>query len=488
MASINSALNQADQTFSNEMRRRLKDVGRASRLLSTGEAIQTGADSPGVLSKDVRLVTKMKSAIQARLNINQSISLAQTAEARLGSLVNPLHRLNEMSLQAVNETLSDEDRRYLQVESDELVKQISQTVAQSTFNGHKLLNGEFQAQVTQDGMSSSESVHLSIPPLRFEDTTLTYAGDQDIVFLVDATGSMQAAIDSLADNLQSFVASFEGDVSGGDIRFAVIAYTNTLNAQDPVGKPFEVVNFQTITESGVVNQNGFDTIQGYLEQLNTGGYVEAIDEVIQYSNQELIFRDNAEQHLVMLGSVGDEATNNTVKSNALDAAREFIESAPNRKLSTVAVERSGNPTSTYFRDELTPIGGGEYFEFPSQGGLAAHLSEIMVSSVDGVDLSSSEAASKSISWINYFLENIDVARSNVAGFQSSLEHKLSFKESEEVIQEGVRGRLSSADYASLSIELSKSMITLESNAVMQGEMIRTFGASLIGMIESWGIA
>ncbi len=499
-SSINGQLNQASLGSSNALNAQLKELAKTRRQLSTGQAVQTAADGPGILSKDVRLATKMRSAIKARLNINQSISLGQTAEARLSSLMNPLQRLKEMGIQAMNETYSDEDRRYMQLEADSIVQGLQETVAQSTFNGHSLLNGDFQAQVTMNGTSGAEKTSLSLQPFRFEDTTLTYAGDQDIVFLIDATGSMQNAINDLAAGIRDFASSFLEDVSGGEVRINVIAYTNTLRAQAPVGLDFEEVGFQTITKENELNQTGVDTIANYLDQLTAGGGDEDIDDVFSHVKNNLFFRENSQKHVVLIGSVGDEYTGATandpaVGNRAVDYAKELIAEQKDLKLHTVAVDSSAlnfsgsGVSSSYFREDLGELSeDGHYLEFPSGGGIASQLKKIMVTEVDGVDFSSHYQAVRSTAWIDHFIKKVDQERSKVGGYLAGLEQKLRFNESEEVIQEGVRGRLSSADFGELSTKISKNTLLVNSHATMRSEMIRTYGVSLLSMIDSWGIA
>jgi flagellin-like hook-associated protein FlgL len=465
---------------------KVNEISKTRRKLASGLAVQTAADNAADLSKDVRLATKMRSALKARLNLNHSISLAQTAESDLTSLINPLHRLKELGLQAMNEVYSDEDRRYMQEEVDSIMEGLSDTVEQSTFNGHQLLNGDFQAQVTMGGTTPSDGVSLNLDPFRFEDTVLTYSGDQDIVFALDATGSMQGAIDDLAAGLGDFVASFLDDVSGGEVRINIIAYTEGHNALTPVGQDWEETGFFTVTKDKQINQTGVDNLQNYLDNLTTSGGVEPLDEVFDYIDNNVVYRDDAKQSLFVIGSVGDEATNATVGANALVEAQELLTNNPQLTMHTVAVS-GGTGTSTYFRDELTPIGDGVYLEFPAGGGIAEQLSKLLVTDVDGVNLVSSEEAVRSTAWIDYFLDKIDVERSKVGGFLAGLEQKLSLNQGEEVIEEAVRGRLSSADYAQLSVELSKNTMTLNSNVTMRSEMINTYGAALMGMIESWGI-
>ena len=498
MSSINSKLNQASLGSSNSLNAQLKDIAKTRRLLSTGEAVQTAADGPGILSKDVRLATQMQSAIAARLNINQSISLGQTAESRLSSLMDPLQRLKELGVQAMNDTYSEEDRRYMQIEADSIVKGLEETVVQSTFNGHSLLDGDFQAQISHNGTGVSEATSLSLKPFRFEDTSLTYAGDQDIVFMIDATGSMQGAIDDLAAGIRDFANGFLDDVSGGEVRINIIAYTNTLNAQAPAGLNFEEIGFKSITDNNQLNQSNLDTVADYLDNLSAIGFAEDIDDVFQYTNNNVAFRQDAQKHVVMIGSVGDEfsgATSGdpTQGDNAVNHARDLIQQNPGLQLHTVAVDSSGQffsgagVTSSYFQDDLGDLTSGSYLEFPSGGAIASQLQDIMVTHVDSVDFSSSYQSVRSTAWVNYFIEQVDQERSKVGGYLAGLEQKLRFNEAEEVIQEGVRGRLSSADFGELSVKISKNNMLVNSHATMRSEMIRTYGASLMGMIESWGI-
>ena len=496
MQSINSRLNQAGNSSPNDLTQKVNEISKTRRKLASGLAVQTAADNAADLSKDVRLATKMRSALKARLNLNHSISLAQTAESDLTSLIDPLHRLKELGLQAMNEVYTDEDRRYMQEEVDSIIAGLSDTVEQSTFNGHHLLNGDFQAQVTMGGTTPSDGVSLNLDPFRFEDTVLTYAGDQDIVFAIDATGSMQAAIDDLAAGLGDFVASFLDDVSGGEVRINIIAYKSALTGNTPVGLPFEETGFFTVTKDKQINQSGVDALQNYLDNLTATGGTEDIHDVFTHIDNNVNFRNIAKQSLFVIGSVLDETSGSTpaerdnFEALAVNSATQMLQNNPSLTLHTVAAQQtfSGNATtSTYFRDELTPVGDGVYIEFPGGGGIAEQLSNLLVTDVDGVDLVSSEEAVRSTAWIDYFLDKIDVERSKVGGFLAGLEQKLSLNQGEQVIEEAVRGRLSSADYAQLSVELSKNTMTLNSNVTMRSEMINTYGAALMGMIESWGI-
>ena len=218
--------------------------------------------------------------------------------------------------------------------------------------------------------------------------------------------------------------------------------------------------------------------------------------MFQYVNNSLAFRDRAQKHVVMIGSVGDEFTgatagDPTVGNIAVNNARDLIDQNPGMQLHTIAVDSSafsfGGVTSSYFQDDLGDLSDGRYLEFPSGGAIATQLQDIMVTEVDGVDFSSSYQAVRSTAWLDHFIEKVDKERSKVGGYLAGLEQKLRFNEAEEVIQENVRGRLSSADFGELSTKISKNTMMVNSHATMRSEMIRTYGTSLMSMIDSWGI-
>ena len=65
-----------------------------------------------------------------------------------------LQRMRELAVQAANDTLTQQDRSYLQNEIDELRKGIDNAAASTTFNGKRLLDGSSSAQWTSDNAST----------------------------------------------------------------------------------------------------------------------------------------------------------------------------------------------------------------------------------------------------------------------------------------------------------------------------------------------
>ena len=74
-------------------------------------------------------------------NIQNAVSLAQTAEGGLGQITGGLQRLRELAVQASSGTMSEENRAALNVEAQQIVEQINQTAEGTDFNGINPLNG-----------------------------------------------------------------------------------------------------------------------------------------------------------------------------------------------------------------------------------------------------------------------------------------------------------------------------------------------------------
>lgn len=67
-------------------------------------------------------------------NAQDGISLLQTAEVALGETNSMLHRMRKLAVQAANDTLTSQDRNFLQMEIDELKGNIDRIAGNTQFN------------------------------------------------------------------------------------------------------------------------------------------------------------------------------------------------------------------------------------------------------------------------------------------------------------------------------------------------------------------
>jgi flagellin len=114
--------------------------------LASGYRIVTAADDAAGLAVSERMRTQSRGLAQARLNIQDAISLVQTGEAGMHEIHAMLQRMRVLAVQAANETLTDADRRLLQEEVTNLVEEIDRLASGTVFNTMRILRatgGEF---------------------------------------------------------------------------------------------------------------------------------------------------------------------------------------------------------------------------------------------------------------------------------------------------------------------------------------------------------
>jgi flagellin len=71
-----------------------------------------------------------------------------------------LQRMNELAVQASNDTNMTKDRKYIQTEIDQLATEISRVANTTTFNEQSLLNGYFNGKKLQVGSESDDTKQI----------------------------------------------------------------------------------------------------------------------------------------------------------------------------------------------------------------------------------------------------------------------------------------------------------------------------------------
>ncbi len=113
-------------------------INQNFQRISSGERINSAADDPAGLAISNRLGTRIDGFTASIRNAGDGVSLTQLAGGALNQVNDNLARVRELSLQAANGTLNNQDRQALQAEADQLL-QTSQDILQNTsFNGVNL--------------------------------------------------------------------------------------------------------------------------------------------------------------------------------------------------------------------------------------------------------------------------------------------------------------------------------------------------------------
>ncbi|MDR3254733.1 MAG: hypothetical protein LBT31_04140 [Synergistaceae bacterium] len=118
-----------------------KSLQKSIERLSTGLRINSAADDAAGLAISEKMRAQYKGLDQAASNAQDGISLIQTAEGALNETHSILQRMRELAVQAANDTLTQEDRAFIQLEVDQLKTEITRISTTTQFNKKQLLDG-----------------------------------------------------------------------------------------------------------------------------------------------------------------------------------------------------------------------------------------------------------------------------------------------------------------------------------------------------------
>lgn len=138
------------------------------QCLSSGYRINNTADDPAGLAISEKMRTQIRGLTVVSQNIQDGISLVQTDEDALHETQAIIHRMRELSIQAVNGTLTDEERSLLDIEFQELKKETTRIGNDTQFNKQTLLNGDFATNSLkiQAGANAHQTIELFINDIR----------------------------------------------------------------------------------------------------------------------------------------------------------------------------------------------------------------------------------------------------------------------------------------------------------------------------------
>lgn len=121
---------------------------KTMKNLSSGLRINTAADDAAGLSISEKMRAQIRGLAQAEENVQDAISLVQTAEGGLGEIHSMLARMRELAVQSANGSYTDTDRQYINDEIDQLKQQIDNIAHYTEFNTIKLLDGSLDKPST----------------------------------------------------------------------------------------------------------------------------------------------------------------------------------------------------------------------------------------------------------------------------------------------------------------------------------------------------
>ncbi|NME05764.1 flagellin [Psychrobacillus sp. BL-248-WT-3] len=173
-------------------------ANRSMERLSSGYRINRAADDPAGLAISEKMRAQIRGLGQAARNIQDGISLLQTAEGALNETHAILQRMRELGVQAATDSLTDEDRSLLNIEFEELKKEVTRISKDTNFNTKTMLDGTNTSINIQAGANAGQSIELlfgdmSGGSLGLNDLSISSRADAE-----DSIGGLDDAINKVS--------------------------------------------------------------------------------------------------------------------------------------------------------------------------------------------------------------------------------------------------------------------------------------------------
>jgi flagellin len=178
-------------------------MNAALEKLSSGQRINRAGDDAAGLAISENLKAQIKGLSQAERNAEDGISLVQIAEGALGEVSNILIRLRELAVQAASDTIGPTERKFLNVEFEQLTSEIDRIANSTEFNRVPLLNGtgavfDIQIGTRNDPISDRLTFDASSADVNIAALGLNLASVADKISSQNSLASIDQAIISVS--------------------------------------------------------------------------------------------------------------------------------------------------------------------------------------------------------------------------------------------------------------------------------------------------
>lgn len=117
--------------------------GKSAEKLSSGYRINRASDDAAGLAISEKMRGQIRGLDRGSVNSQDAVSLVQVADGAMQEISDMLNRIRELAVEAANDTNTTEDREEIQLEVDEIKKEIDRIGKTTEFNTLKILQGKY---------------------------------------------------------------------------------------------------------------------------------------------------------------------------------------------------------------------------------------------------------------------------------------------------------------------------------------------------------
>ncbi len=214
---------------------------KASKKVASGKRTEEAGNDAASLAISQKLVSQIGGLDQASKNTQDGVSLIQTAEGGLSQVTDMVQRARELTLQASNGILTNEDKKLINTELSQISEAVSDVAKNTQFNEKPLLNGENNELHIQSGANAGEGTTLDLSSADVTKLNITSGG-------FDVTGDTSELLKSLDADLEA-LATGRANLGAQENRL-----TSTMNNNDSYSVKLSSAN-SSLSDTDVVKES-----------------------------------------------------------------------------------------------------------------------------------------------------------------------------------------------------------------------------------------
>ncbi|WP_431480433.1 flagellin [Pseudomonas simiae] len=439
-------------------------LATSMQRLSSGLRINSAKDDAAGLQIANRLTSQINGLGQAVKNVNDGISIAQTAEGAMQASTDILQKMRTLALSSATGSLSADDRKSNNDEYQALTSELTRISQTTTFGGQKLLDGSYGTKAIQVGANANETINLSL-----ENVAANNIGSQQIKSSQVAVNAVGLAASDMVvtGNGQTKTVSYADGASAKDVASLLNGAVGGLSATASTQVKLTVAgaaagtpaNFTLAVGTGAaVSFIGVTDTASLADQLKSNSAKLGISVNYDEVNKTLEVKSDSGENLSFVGGAGSTA----ISVNSKDGKGNYN-----------AVAGVETPTATLAAGTTSVVTGqvsldsakGYTVADGTGGGVLALFGTATVSSkktaISDTTVTDANSAQNALAVIDKAIGTIDSVRSGLGATQNRLTTTADNLQNIQKNSTAARSTVQDVDFASETAELTKQQ-TLQS--------------------------
>ena len=427
-------------------------LATSMQRLSSGLRINSAKDDAAGLQIANRLTSQINGLGQAVKNVNDGISIAQTAEGAMQASTDILQKMRTLALSSATGSLSNDDRKSNNDEYQALTAELTRISQTTTFGGQKLLDGSYGTKAIQVGANANETINLSL-----ENVAANNIGSQQIksAAIAPSPTGLATGVIGVTGNGQVGSYTYAAGASAKDIATGLNGSIGGLTATASTEVKLGVVaagpsNFKlAVGTSGAVDFIGVTDLASLADQLKSNSAKLGITVNYDSVNSSLSVKSDTGENISF--SAADTAAQAAITVSAKNGAGAFATAAALGAPATVVTGAVSLDSAKGY--SLSGTGVAAVFGTATVSSIKKTISQTDVTDINN--------AQNALAVIDKAIGTIDGVRSGLGATQNRLTTTADNLQNIQKNSTAARSTVQDVDFAAETAELTKQQ-TLQS--------------------------